>query len=226
MNERYCIYAHINKINGKIYIGQTKDYKRRCFPANYIGCKKFYHAIQKYGWNNFKHIIILDNLTIEESNLFEEELIKKYNTITNGYNLKSGGLNNIYSKESRQKMREAKENKPIICIETGIIYKSTKDIERKLGYAPANISACCHHILHTAYGYQWEYYEPNKVYSKRKDKRKKSIRCIELNKIYESASEAARDLNLQRPNISRCCEGKLNTIGGYHWEFVKEEDIK
>lgn len=224
MDKEYCIYAHINKINNKIYIGQTRNYERRCLPSNYKGCQKFYYAIQKYGWDNFNHIILIDNLTIDEANLLEEELIKKYNTVEEGYNLKSGGLNNIYSEESRQKMRAAKEIKPIICIETGIIYKSGREIERQFGYAEANISACCLHKLHSAYGYQWEFYEPGKIYSKRIDKRKKAVRCIELNRIFDSASDAARELSLQRPNISRCCEGKMHTTGGYHWEFVTKEE--
>lgn len=217
--KEYCIYVHINKITKKMYIGQTKNYNRRCFPANYKGCIKFYYAIEKYGWENFDHIILIDNLTIEEANLLEEELIKKYNTIEEGYNLKSGGLNNIYSEESKQKMSEAKK-KPIICVETGQIYESELEIQKIFGYAVANISACCRHILHSAYGYQWEFYEPGKKYSKRTDKRKKAVFCIELNQTFNSAAEAARELNLQRPNISRCCEGKLNTTGGYHWKFI------
>ena len=51
----------------------------------------------------------------------------------------------------------------------------------------------------------------------------KHVRCIELNTIYCSASEAARCLNLDQSNISKTCLGKLKTTGGYHWEFVKED---
>ena len=50
----------------------------------------------------------------------------------------------------------------------------------------------------------------------------KPVRCIELNTIYPSASEAARSLNLHRSSIGKVCRGERKTAGGYHWEYVKE----
>ena len=221
----YCIYCHINKINGKRYIGQTHDYARRCFPSNYKGCTKFYNAIQKYGWENFEHVILEDNLTLVEANQKEEEYIKLYNTIEDGYNLKSGGLNNELSLESRQKISEKiLTKKSIICIETQQVYPSAYYIEKELGYANANIIACCRGKLHTAYGYHWSYYENGQPVSiLTRDKRKKAVRCIETQQIFESASAAAKEFNISRSSISICCEGKSSIGGGYHWEFVKED---
>ena len=51
----------------------------------------------------------------------------------------------------------------------------------------------------------------------------KPVRCIELNTIYPSITEAARCLNLVPSGISMVCRGKRKRTGGYHWEFVKEE---
>lgn len=42
--ETYCIYCYTNNINGKKYIGQTKDVSKRCHKANYKNCIKFYSA--------------------------------------------------------------------------------------------------------------------------------------------------------------------------------------
>lgn len=218
----YCIYCHTNKINGKKYIGQTHDYKKRCFPSNYKGCTKFYFAIQKYGWDSFEHTIIEDNLTLEQANEREEYYIKLYNTIEDGYNLKSGGLNNELSEESKQKISDKiLTKKPIICIETQQIYPSALYIERQFGYANSNIIACCRGKLHTAYGYHWQYAE-NPV-ATTKDKRKKPVKCLETGRIYESASAAAKDMGINRSSISFCCEGKTNIGGGYHWQFIQEE---
>lgn len=218
----YCIYCHTNKINGKKYIGQTKDYFKRCQPANYKGCTKFYNTILKYGWDNFDHGLLEENLTLQEANEKEEYYIKFFQSIERGYNIKSGGLNNIYSEESKRKMSEkCLTKRKIVCIETNIVYPSAKEIERIFGYANTNIIACCKGKLYTAYGLHWKYVE-DKNYIIPIDKRKKPVKCIELNTVYESASEAARQLGLFRSSISRCCEGKLQSTGGYHWKFMEE----
>ena len=49
------------------------------------------------------------------------------------------------------------------------------------------------------------------------------IKCIETGIIYTSACEASRHLGIIRNNISSCCNGKGQTAGGYHWEFVNKE---
>ena len=222
MGENYCIYCYTNIINNKVYIGQSKDVTKRCHPSNYRGCTKFYNAIQKYGWENFKRTILAENLTVDEANHLEEEFIAKYNSIDEGYNIKSGGLNNIFSDESRQKMSNSCQTKrSIICVETQKVYESAKQIEKELGFANSNIIACCRGKLHTAYGYTWAYYEDyqNNLAQIQPDKRKKTVYCVELNKTFSSAAEAARELGLQRPNISRCCAGGLKTTGGYHWKY-------
>ena len=52
---------------------------------------------------------------------------------------------------------------------------------------------------------------------------KKSVICIELNKIYDSISQASKNLNISNSSISAVCKGKRKTAGGYHWKFYKEE---
>jgi len=95
-DKEYLIYCHISP-SGKKYIGQTKNYNRRCIDHKYRkrkGCPAFFNAIQKYGWDSFTHIILKDNLTIDEANKLEEYFIKEYNTLApNGYNLQTGGKN-------------------------------------------------------------------------------------------------------------------------------------
>lgn len=48
----------------------------------------------------------------------------------------------------------------------------------------------------------------------------RKVKCIELNKIYDSLSSASKELNLSHGNISQCCNGKLKTVGGYHFAYI------
>lgn len=49
----------------------------------------------------------------------------------------------------------------------------------------------------------------------------KAIKCIELNKVFNSQIEAAKELGLcSSSGISKCCKGERKTAGGYHFEFV------
>ena len=48
----------------------------------------------------------------------------------------------------------------------------------------------------------------------------KKVRCIELNKIYDSAKIAAVEFNIHRTSISNCCAGHCPTCRGYHWEYI------
>ena len=106
--DNYCVYVHINKINGEMYVGQSCDLHERwrCQGKNYIQCTKFFHAIKKYEWDNFIHAVIKDNLSLEEADITERELISVFDTIKNGYNIKDGGARGVLSPESLKKMGE------------------------------------------------------------------------------------------------------------------------
>lgn len=111
--DNFKVYAHIAP-NNKLYIGITKDSVVHRWGVDGSGYKNqqlFYRAIKKYGWSNFKHLIILDNLSKDVACMVEQYLIDKYNTTNNekGYNVALGGdgpFGVIRSAETRQKIRE------------------------------------------------------------------------------------------------------------------------
>ena len=81
INKQYKIYAHINKINGKVYIGQTcyRNINQRWrHGEGYKHSPHFYNAIQKYGWENFEHIILFEDLSKDEAENLEIYYIQKY----------------------------------------------------------------------------------------------------------------------------------------------------
>ncbi len=68
----------------------------------------FWRAIQKYGWDNFQHIILADNLSKEWACKLEQDLIAKYqsNNLAHGYNLTIGGEGtNGYTMTDEQRER-------------------------------------------------------------------------------------------------------------------------
>jgi group I intron endonuclease len=104
----YCIYKHTSIESGKSYIGQTNNYKARNYHhQNKDRCRAFASAIKKYGWDNFNHEILEENLTLKEANEREVFYIETLNTLApNGYNLRVGGDNKRFSLETIEKMRE------------------------------------------------------------------------------------------------------------------------
>lgn len=110
----YLIYKHTSP-SGKSYIGQTKNYHRRCNEhQTSAGCVSFSNAIQKYTWERFTHEILVEHLTIDEANILEEQLIKDHNTLApNGYNLTTGGNSRKCSDETKIKLSIARQLQPI-----------------------------------------------------------------------------------------------------------------
>lgn len=105
--KKYTVYIHKSPSN-KYYVGitgKTPQQRWGCEGYGYKTQKKFYRAIQKYGWNSFEHIIVATDLTLEQAYKMECELIIKYDSKNNGYNADDGGAGatgHIVSEETRQ----------------------------------------------------------------------------------------------------------------------------
>ena len=162
--KNYIIYIHINKINKKVYIGQTCQLpnKRWNNGDGYKTSPHFYAAIQKYGWDNFEHKILENNLSQNEADQKEKFYIEKYNSTNpqKGYNILSGGnekLSEYWSKEENRKrqsdikIKYFKDNpdkknlinknrvKSVKCIETGEIFPSQASAARAYNINPGNL---------------------------------------------------------------------------------------
>jgi group I intron endonuclease len=117
-----CVYMHVNKINGKMYIGWTSRNPEDRWGVNGNQYTKKYHpvfyaAINKYKWDNFEHIIIQDGLTEDEAKQLEIYLIALYRTNVcrwgneaNGYNMTDGGdgtTGHKQTEDARKKISDA-----------------------------------------------------------------------------------------------------------------------
>ena len=221
----YSVYQHKNKINEKSYIGITKRKPEERWGTNgenYKSTPHFYAAIKKYGWDNFEHIILFRNLTKEEACEKEKELIKELDTQNRekGYNIledgttpsmapeiceaisqrmkrNKNGLNHPCSEEKKKKISEAQKGREL-----------TNEHKKKLSEAAQKRHVPCSEskkrILSDSYP------------------KKKKVLCVELNKIFNSVQETARELNLQAPNVTKACKGIIRTTGGYHFEYYND----
>lgn len=114
MENNYSVYMHIFP-NGKRYIGITSNEVNRRWEkgSGYKKQAKMKNAINKYGWENIEHIVLLCNLSKEEACKKEIELIAKYDTtnINNGYNISSGGYTGNIGIRRTFKQRENIKNR-------------------------------------------------------------------------------------------------------------------
>lgn len=88
------IYIIRNKINNKVYIGQTVQSIKIRFTnhimASRIEDTKFYRAIRKHGEKNF-YIELLEEVPLEKLDEREIYWIKEFDSYNNGYNSTLGG---------------------------------------------------------------------------------------------------------------------------------------
>lgn len=110
----YIIYGHYCRETGKWYIGQSSqslDKRSGENGSNYLKMKKgkycnpkFANAIKKYGWDTFDHVILEENLTIENVDERETFWINSKDSYTNGYNASPIG-NSCHFLTNEQKVK-------------------------------------------------------------------------------------------------------------------------
>jgi hypothetical protein len=226
----YLIYKHTNILNGKVYIGQTgRSVKQRWGKDGqyYKQCSKFWNAIQKYGWHNFSHEILIANITTRaEANQLEQYYIEEvYDSVRNGYNISKGGFDKSYCEKGIYQLNAALTvlNK----------YTSAAEAERLTGIDRGSISKCCLGKAITAGNFYWCFESDYDQYTVREKSTVLSREVpveqldIKTNKViaqYKSFSEAARVLNIASgAHIGHCCAGHRKTAYGYKWRYANEE---
>ena len=54
----------------------------------------------------------------------------------------------------------------------------------------------------------------------------KAVLCIETGLVYHSTQEASRQTGVNNTGISKVCNGRRLTAGGYHWKFVNPDEYE
>lgn len=224
--KQYCVYQHINKINGKVYIGMTglKPNQRWQGGSGYSNQEEFWGDIQKYGWDKgFIHEVLYEDLTKEEAQIKEAEII-------NEFQLTDPEI--CYNKTCSQRILKEqikKEEEPIVkveplqgvkrqvyCIELDKTFESASAAARTLDLNNSHISGCCRGERKTCGGYHWEYREFSE----------EPVYCLETDAFYGSISIAAARLKLNSNSIRKVCKGMLKTTGKMHFRYATIDEVK
>lgn len=48
----------------------------------------------------------------------------------------------------------------------------------------------------------------------------KKVLCVETGEVFNSVRDAERATRVYQSSISRACQGKRKTAGGYHWQYL------
>ena len=242
------IYIIKNKINDKVYIGQTKKSIEKRWNEHLKNTKTrnqlIYLAMNKYGIENF-YIELLEEVP-ENVSLDEREIyyIKQYNSISpNGYNMIKGGSNfkddnPMYHKEIAKKVSEkfigdknpAKRPEVRLKIsEYAKNHRASEETKKKM-----SINNCrywkdkklpketCEKISKN----HWS----RGLYGGLNHSSKKVVRIDkytdEILQTYNSIKEACDWVkenirnNAQASNISRVCHGRQKTAFGFKWKII------
>lgn len=174
------VYKITNKINGKVYIGQTiKTLQRRW--AVHKSCKRtssLTSALKKYGHKNFTIEIIANCLDVNYLDQLETYLISAHNSVyPNGYNLLASG--NVSSQRGRKPWNKGKKptlealrnqslshigqpawnKKQVFCIETGEIFESLKMASIAMNLQSSKICLVLKGIRKHTKGYTFSYFK-------------------------------------------------------------------
>lgn len=111
------IYKIVNKINSKVYVGQTTQPLHRRIKdhaGDHSGCLAINNAIKKYGLENFEISLIEECSSREELNKKEVYYIKNLNSLySNGYNLREGGSQFKMTDLQKEKISKTLKEKKI-----------------------------------------------------------------------------------------------------------------
>lgn len=195
----------------KRYIGITSRHPIKRWKKDGSGYKDqphFWNAIQKYGWDNFKHEIILQVNTLEDACNIEKYLIKHYKTYDRkyGYNLTLGGEGRLLTNEQKKNLSTQRQG-PNAC---GYGYFPSEETKQKMSEAAKGKTF-------------------NKdTREKMSNAKKKIVYQYNLNGEYintfKSATEGSKFTGTNIGNLCACCRNVVKQANGFFWSYDFIED--
>lgn len=203
----YIVYKHTAP-NKKCYIGVTcNDIEKRANKGRNYRCNKhFYNAIQKYGWDNIKHEVLIDGLTKQEAESLEIKIIAYYDSANpkKGYNISPGG--GLAAESTRRKMSENARKR---C-NGETFYRGAG--ENNPFYGRTHSAETRKKLSELAKTHNLGGDNPNA----------KKVICLDTLKVYDCITDASERTGIHRTDINNCCIKERLTAGGLHWAYYDD----
>lgn len=224
----YYIYKATNKINGKIYIGQTVDFEKRKKEHELDRRNKnsiFHRAIDKYGIENFEWEIIDSFNSKYGSDYLERFYIELYKSYKpNGYNMTKGG--------DGGSMWNARPVVSFLLDGTFVKRYDSAEGARTDGFCGSDVLVSCKNPNRTTKGHVFMFEDDYKENGFRGYKKPDSvnmkavIQCDKKGNFinrFKSIREASGKTGANRTTISGALTGTYKFANGFI--FVYEEDF-
>lgn len=229
-NERkYVVYMHEHRENGRKYIGITgmKPEHRWNNGKGYTS-GYFRNAIDKHGWDAFRHDILFTDLTKEEACKLEQELIAKYksNDPEYGYNNSIGGeitvlgCHWVLGEETKQKMRKPKTEEHRKRISEALKGEGNGMYGKHLSLDHRRKISEAEKGRHLSEEHKAKISGANNYLAKKVAQY--DINTGKLIAVWECMTQAAKANNIHGSRVSACCRHERKTAGGYRWEYISE----
>ena len=187
------IYKITNKLNGKVYIGQSINIEKRWRQHINDPGYNIHNAIKKYGKENFSFEVLLE-CSVDMLDVWETDMINLYDCVApKGYNIVPNGKG-ISPKCREICSKRMKENNPMKNPETA------KHVAEKMRGRKELRSRT---IKRSKYTKILQY-----------DLNDNLIREWEL------ISDISKSLNIKTQRIYEVLYGRQKTTGGYKWKFI------
>ena len=222
-----AIYKITNKLNNKIYIGQSNNPQKRWSSHlsharnnEYIGKSALYDAIRAYGENNFIFEIIG---WFEDYNEKEKYYIKLYNSkIPNGYNITDGGEEPPH--KYGEKHHNSTYSQEVIdnIIDDLLSHKYTqKEIENKYNVNQQLITSINRGVTHRRPGIQYPIIKTSKYHCDEQTfnsiiylLKNSTCTCAEIGQYFGFDTSTIKAINAGRNHYSANIQYPIRTFRG------------
>lgn len=232
LTNNYCVYKHTNKLNGKVYIGITRQNPEKRWQKGAGYARTYFgNAIAKYGWDNFTHEVLFTGLSKAVACEKGKQLIESYGSRDRhyGYNICEGGQtgDNLVPYFGADNFRAVAVQR--IDPKTGesVVYNTNHAAATEMGINYRGISKACRGICRTYKGYIWEYadfdfekpvHAPIGKYDHIKQRKQVSVVDVDGTSLtFGSIKEAAAHFGLRAASVSRYLRGVRNDSSGRRW---------